>query len=99
MTNLTTAQKKSILEAHGFICGPRDPRLNTDHAGTFMAVEGHDDGELPTKDGSNGPWCVVGDDLDALVEEAFDFASGMTIDVDAFLAEHLVSSATPSPGM
>jgi len=28
--------------------------------------------ELPTEDGSNGPWCVVGDDMDALIKTAFD---------------------------
>jgi hypothetical protein len=60
------------LETHGFICGDREPQLNTNYPGAFMVAEGpRDEWELPTEDGSNGPWCIVGDDLDALVAEAF----------------------------
>lgn len=62
--------KAAQLRAWGFTVGPRDPRLNTDFAGAFMVVEAHDDTELPTRDGANGPWCIVGDDLTALVAEA-----------------------------
>lgn len=40
-----------------------------------MVAEGYEDSELPTDDGSNGPWCIVGDDLNSLIAEAFDFAA------------------------
>jgi len=69
--------KRAFLEERGWTVGERDPRLNTDHAGGFMCVEPHDASELPTRDGSNGPWCIVGDDLDALIDEAYAFAAEM----------------------
>lgn len=77
---MTYEQKATVLRSYGFTVGPRDPRLNTNHSGTWMVVEGsiaeiESDYDLPTQDGANGPWCVVGDDLSALVDEAFDFAS------------------------
>lgn len=64
--------KLDELRKLGFIVGPRDPRLNRKYPGKFMVVESHDESELPTDDGSNGPWCIVGDDLDALVQQAYD---------------------------
>lgn len=64
--------KQAALEKMGFTVGKRDARLNTDFGGAFMVVEAHDESELPTRDGRNGPWCIVGDDLDALINEAFD---------------------------
>jgi hypothetical protein len=65
------------LESGGFIIGARDPRLNSNFPGRYMVAEPHDESELPTKDGSNGPWCVVGDDLDELITQAADFFEGM----------------------
>ena len=59
------------LREYGFIVGDRDPRLNTDHPGRFMVSEPADGKAVPTKDGSNGPWCIVGDNLDDLVIEAY----------------------------
>lgn len=80
----TTAHKIAMLEKYGFTIGDRDSRLNTDHAGEFMVVEANahdiDDYDLPTKDGSNGPWCIVGDDLDALVDEAHSYLMAMADD-------------------
>ena len=67
--------KTECLEKLGYTVGKRDPRLNTRFAGAFMVVEQHDESELPTEDGSNGPWCIVGNDLKWLVEEAFDIAA------------------------
>jgi hypothetical protein len=69
--------KRQHLEAQGWTVGDRDPRLNTDYPGAFMAVEERTEAELPTRDGSNGPWCVVGDDLDALIAEAYEVQVGM----------------------
>jgi len=37
-----------------------------------MVIESHEKDEGPTDDGSNGPWCVVGDNLDALIETAWN---------------------------
>lgn len=71
---VTTAEKLERLQALGWICGPRDPNLNRTFPGVFMAAEPYDIGTV-TYDGSNGPWCIVGDDLDSLVHDAFDFAT------------------------
>lgn len=68
--DIETMRRK--LEENGFTIGKRDPRLNTDYAGRYMVVEEHDEYELPTRDGSNGPWCIVGDDLDELIREAYE---------------------------
>ncbi len=72
---LTYEQKVKVLQSYGFVVGDRDPRLNTDYPGSKMVVEAHDESELPTQDGRDGPWCIVGDDLPAPVEEAIDLAS------------------------
>jgi hypothetical protein len=68
-----TAIKRACLEQYGFTVGVRDPRLNSDYPGQFMVVESHEECELPTRNGSNGPWCVVGDDLADLIDRGFDF--------------------------
>jgi len=64
--------KADELRSWGFTVGARDPRLNRAYAGQFMVVEWHTEDELPTWDGRDGPWCVVGDNLDALIEIAHD---------------------------
>lgn len=71
--------KAAELASNGYTLGAREPKLNTNHLGVFMIVEalGEWDGK-PTPDGANGPWCIVGDDLAAMIEEAHTFASGMT---------------------
>lgn len=68
----TTAEKRAWLKRRGFVVGERDPRLNTDYPGAFMVAEAFEPDEVPTRDGSNGPWCIVGDDLDSLISEAFE---------------------------
>ena len=62
--------KQEDLKRWGFIVGARDPRLNRAFVGAFMVAEWYEDSETPTDDGSNGPWCIVGDNLDALIETA-----------------------------
>lgn len=57
--------------------GERDKLLNTRYSGVFMVAEPYTSNELPTEDGSNGPWCIVGDDLDKLIEEAYDVYEGL----------------------
>ena len=37
-----------------------------------MVLECPEDKTGPTDDGAEGPWCIVGDDLPALIQEAFD---------------------------
>ena len=64
--------RRAALEAWGFTVGDRDPRLNTAFKGTKMVVESHEERELPTTCGSDGPWCIVGDDLDALIDQAYE---------------------------
>lgn len=68
---VSLVEKRQRLESYGFTCGERDPRINTNYLGRWMVVESHEDSELPTEDGSNGPWCIVGDDLDVLVNQAY----------------------------
>jgi hypothetical protein len=64
--------KKTLLREYGWFFGQRDPRLNTDYPGEYMVSEPFDVSELPTKDGRDGPWCIVGDDLDDLILRAAD---------------------------
>lgn len=73
---MTIDQKIDALRRMGFIVGERDPRLNRKYAGKFMVAESFEDCEVPTNDGSNGPWCIVGDDIDALVNDAFSIWEG-----------------------
>jgi hypothetical protein len=72
LSDLTTEQKKLILERFDFVVGVRDLLHNTNHPGAYMVAEVYEPGQLPTKDGSCGPWCVVGDDLVGLIAEGFD---------------------------
>jgi hypothetical protein len=73
MTTTDIALKERALRDWGFIIGPRDPRLNTNYKGRFMVVEEeYEDMRLPTRNGSNGPWCIVGNDLNALIGRAYD---------------------------
>jgi hypothetical protein len=69
--------KQAHLESYGFEVGARNPQLNTNYPGQFMVTEGYDQSELPTADGSNGPWCITGDDLDELITEAYDFLTSL----------------------
>jgi hypothetical protein len=74
---MTTLQHKiHFLKSFGFTVGDRNPDLNTDFQGAKMVVEATVDDigdyDLPTADGSDGPWCVVGDDLNDLVDRAMD---------------------------
>lgn len=71
----TIERMKELLEKAGFTVGARNPHLNTAFKGCFMVVEPYDESELPTEDGRNGPWCIVGDNLDALIVEAYNNAT------------------------
>lgn len=69
--NSTELKRRWLANALGFKIGDRDPQLNRNHAGRFMVLETPDDVIEPTNNGANGPWCIVGDDLDALIRKAF----------------------------
>ena len=75
----TRRMMKYMLDG-GWTIGQRNDhgvKLNMKFVGKYIAVEPHDESEAPTEDGSNGPWCIVGDDVDALLREAYEFARGM----------------------
>ena len=74
---MTQQEKIAFLRSYGFVVGDRELRLNTNYPGQFMVAESYDENELPTEDGRNGPWCIVGDDLEALVDEGHDFQFGI----------------------
>lgn len=69
-------QKIEVLRKMGFTIGERDPNFNRAFVGKYMVIEPHEKSEGPTDDGRNGPWCIVGDSLVALVEEAFNCYEG-----------------------
>lgn len=73
----STEFMRGYLTALGFTIGKRDPRVNTAYSGQFMVIEIHEESELPTKDGSNGPWAVVGDDLGVLIKTAYNFVTSL----------------------
>jgi hypothetical protein len=75
--------KAMRLKKFGFIIGKRDPRANTDFPGAFMVIEAHGQGELPTQDGRNGPWCIVDDNLSALILSAYEGWQGIIEGLDA----------------
>lgn len=56
-TNDPAGDRQGAIEAMGFACGPRDDRRLEGQEGAFMVAK--------------GPWCVVGDDLAALINEAY----------------------------
>jgi len=57
------------LQKHGFVIGARDRNLNTAFSGKYMVAESYPPGTI-SRDGSDGPWCVVGDHLETLIETA-----------------------------
>jgi len=66
-------RKMEALKKAGFIVGPRDPRLNRAFKGIFMVAAHYEKTQRPTDDASKGPWCIVGNNLAALITQAYDF--------------------------
>ena len=63
--------KSDDLRAWGLMVGKRDPQRNTAFKGKFMVAEPISDaGLMPTTDARHGGYCIVGDNLDALVTTA-----------------------------
>lgn len=68
-----TQAKQRELKAAGYFCGARDPLLNTAHKGRFMVTLADlSDYELPTESACNGPECIVGDNLERLICDAWN---------------------------
>lgn len=60
------------LKAMGLIVGDRDPNMNTNYDGKFMVAEPVKDGDpYPTVDAADGRFCIVGDDIDAIANIAY----------------------------
>ena len=65
------AERKAWLKMYGFKYGERDPLMNTAFNGRFMVAKHYLDGH--TQESSRGGvWCVVGDNLDALIDAAYN---------------------------
>jgi len=64
----------AVLQGFGFVAGDRDPKMNTDFSGRFMVAECDTKDARSQRDASCGDqiWCVVGDDLNDLVNSALD---------------------------
>lgn len=59
------------LKSMGWHVGKRDPLMNRAFAGRFMVSEPLEEGDpYPTDDASDGRFCLVGDNLEALAAEA-----------------------------
>ena len=69
-------EKIKWLLDHDIRVGLRNWNLNTDFPGKYMVAEEHDD-RHSQKDGDGGVWCIVGDDLEALVDDAYAFWVGV----------------------
>lgn len=66
---------RMFLAACGFTVGTRDPRVNTDYPGQYMAIEDYAGAELPCANGGeSGSWAIVGDDERKLIADAFEYA-------------------------
>ena len=62
--------KAQRLYSMGYYIGPRDPERNKAFNGRYMVCA--DVFEGPSDDASDTRFCVVGDNLDELVNEAYD---------------------------
>lgn len=69
---MSRAQFVEILKQRGFVVGKRDPRLNRAFKGRFMVAEPYKRG-IATDDARHGPWCIVGDNLAALITTACQY--------------------------
>jgi hypothetical protein len=63
--------KIAALREIGLLVGNRDPKRNKGFAGKFMVAEPISNEEIT----ESNAFCIVGNNLDELVNEAFDFFS------------------------
>lgn len=64
--------KAKELISIGYYIGPRDPKRNKAFRGAYMVCEDTTTG--PSDDAGNGGFCIVGNDLTELVEDAHIYA-------------------------
>lgn len=68
-TDSTLEDKATALFRIGYYIGIRDPARNSAFDGAYMVCA--DVTEGPSEDASNTGFCIVGDDLKELIEEAY----------------------------
>ena len=67
---------KQELEAHGFFVGKRDPKRNRAFKGEFMVCDLEALKLPPSDDASTSGFCIVGNNLAALVVDAYNLHDG-----------------------
>lgn len=70
MEQLDYSRKIDDLLNAGFFVGMRDINRNTAYTGRYMVCE--DENFQNTEDAAEGGFCIVGDDMEALVNEAHE---------------------------
>jgi hypothetical protein len=69
---------RAHLERAGFVIGPRDPKLYPELSGSIQATfDWGMDGDVQLD-----PYCMAGDDIDAVVTGAYEENAGDTFAVD-----------------
>lgn len=64
-----------FLYTRGYYIGPRDPLRNQAFEGEWMVCGDPVPAVTPTDDAGSGGYCTVGDDLDALIRDAYNYES------------------------
>lgn len=72
---LMKMSEEDFLRAHGLYSETRDLNINSAHDGDWQVAEHYMPG-TKSKDASDGPWAIVGDDRTALVKEAIETVRG-----------------------
>ena len=70
-------QRKKELIKHGFFVGKRDPKRNRAFRGKFMVCD-REALKEPPSDSATGAFCVVGDNLPALIVDAYNLHDGFS---------------------
>jgi len=73
------ARDITVIEGYGFVVGDRDPRYSTALEGKYMIAQPLEEHELPTEDARAGGWCMVGDDMDDLIAEAYNMLAACDV--------------------
>lgn len=68
-SDLPIALKLQVILSYGFVLAPRVEYINPKHGGHYMIVEGCD---IPTEVDAEDTWAVVGDQVEELINEAFN---------------------------
>ena len=65
---------EDYLSRHGLIVRRRDQHINSNFEGAWQVSEHYEVG-TKTRDGSDGPWAIVGDDRHFLIEQTIEHIS------------------------